>query len=172
MKALAWCRCLTVASDAVIIRQALPEDGAALLDLMQQLAVFEGYRENFRVTLDDLSQRLFERQDFCVLVAEVDGQLAGMLVYYFLPFSYDLTPWILVKELFVAPGWRGKNIGQQLMVALAQHAVTAGSHKIRWDVLATNDNAKAFYRALGAQSDDDWELFSLSRPAIEQLAAR
>lgn len=79
-------------SESAVIRHAQRSDIAALLSMMTALAKFEGYAEKFRVTATELEIRLFNHQDFKVLIAELAGQPLGMLVYYHLPFSYDLKP--------------------------------------------------------------------------------
>lgn len=75
---------------------------------MKALAVFEGYIEAFCVSEQALTQVLFDTKQVEALVAEKDQQLVGMLVYYRLPFSYDLKPWWYIKELCVAPNYRSQ----------------------------------------------------------------
>ncbi|MCL6415025.1 GNAT family N-acetyltransferase [Aestuariirhabdus sp. Z084] len=152
------------------IRYAQPVDNARLLQLMRQLAEFEGYLEQFAVTGPELQQRLFDRQEFSVLVAQADDQLAGMLVYYHIPFTYDLTPWIQLKELYVVDAYRSKGVGRALMRRLARECAHEGGKKIRWDVLAANEKAKGFYRSLGARPETEWELFSMTDKVMAELA--
>ena len=83
----------------------------------------------------------------------------GMLVFYQLPFSYDLKPWLYIKELFVHKSARGKGIARSLMIALAKDAEHIGCSKIRWDVLTSNDKAQRFYNKLGARFNSDWQLY-------------
>ena len=46
-----------------------------------------------------------------LVAAEDSGEepycVAGMLVYFYQPFTYDLKPWMVIKELFVAAKCRG-----------------------------------------------------------------
>lgn len=155
---------------SIDVREAQPKDLTELLELMIRLADFESYRDKFSVTQEDLEQRLFMQKDFHVLVAESENQLVGMLVYYYLPFTYDLKPWIYIKELFVNAEFRAMKTGQKLMQALAIEAKRVDATKIRWDVLNTNEPAQKFYSSLGAQADKEWALYGLSKPAITKLA--
>ncbi len=155
----------------VTIRHAERRDSDELLSMMIQLAEFEGYADGFKVTKSELEKRLFDAQDFCVLIAEVDGRASGMLVYYYLPFTYDLTPWVMIKELFVEEAHRSKGLAKKLMVALSKVCTEIGSHKIRWDVLSSNIKAKQFYESLGAESNDTWELYSMGEKAIAALSS-
>lgn len=163
----------TVKHDAVgiTIRHAERRDSDELLSMMIQLAEFEGYADGFRVTKPELEKRLFESEDFCVLIAEVDGRASGMLVYYYLPFTYDLTPWVMIKELFVKNECRSRGVAKRLMTALAKVCVEQGSRKIRWDVLSSNIKAKRFYESLGAESSDTWELYGMGEKAIAALSS-
>jgi tRNA U34 5-carboxymethylaminomethyl modifying GTPase MnmE/TrmE len=46
------------------VRRATPADAPSLLRLMRELARFEGYLEQFRVSADDLLGVIFSR--FCI----------------------------------------------------------------------------------------------------------
>jgi len=154
------------------VRQAQETDCDDVLRLMMELAEFEGYADQFVVTKAELNNRLFNNKDFNVLVAESENAITGILVYYTLPFTYDLKPWFYIKELFVDANFRSAGVGKQLMLGLAKEAKQQGCTKIRWDVLSSNEPAKAFYQSLGAKHDDDWALFSLSAEGLSKLVAR
>jgi ribosomal protein S18 acetylase RimI-like enzyme len=148
-------------SENVVIRHAQRSDLAALLSMMKALALFEGYADKFRVTAPELKKRLFDYRDFDVLVAEQFGQACAMLVYYQLPFSYDLKPWVYMKELFVCEHTRSAGIGKKLMQQFISECKQQGVSKIRFDVLVSNQRALAFYQSLGARADADWQLYGL-----------
>jgi len=148
-------------SSNIVVRHAEPDDSRAVLGLMQALAEFEGYAERFRVTEAALYEGLFERRSFNVLVASVEGRLVGILTYYHLPFTYDLTPWVYMKELYVETDFRGAGVGRCLMNKLIAECRARGGRRIRWDVLSDNLPAKRFYQTLGARHDCSWELYAL-----------
>ena len=86
------------------VRHAIEGDLPALLVLMKGLAAFEGYAADFAVDETTLLRQGFERRppDFHALVADGDGStLYGMLVYYFIPFTFRARPTLFIKELFV-----------------------------------------------------------------------
>src|SRR5438067_851793 len=68
----------------VKIRKAIQADIPQLLSLMRELAEFEKYADAFAITEDILHEQGFRRSppDFNCLVAEEDGKLVGLLVYY------------------------------------------------------------------------------------------
>ncbi len=45
-----------------------------------------------------------------------------MAVFYLLPFTYDLRPTLVLKELYVDAPYRDRGVGEQLMAAVAQSA--------------------------------------------------
>jgi len=146
------------------IRYAMSCDGAQLLKMMRALAKFEGYLTEFKVNERELKSRLFQQADFKCLVAEDNGIIIGYLAYYPLPFTYDLTPWFWIKELYVTDSkkYRRKGIGNSLMRQLIREAHKQGSSKIKWEVLCSNINAQAFYKQLGASVEQQWQTWSLS----------
>lgn len=152
------------------VRTAQPEDAEAVLTLMQALAEFEGYSAEFRVTLDELVQRCFVRHDFQVLVADCGGELLGMLVYYEQPFTYDLKPWFVIKELYVRDSSRGTGVGRMLMKSVARHCHLQGGSRLRWEVLTDNLAAQRFYGSLGAQPNAGWQTWQLGGVALRELA--
>lgn len=152
------------------VRPAQKEDAGAVLALMQALAEFEGYSADFRVTLDELVQRCFVRHDFQVLVADCGSELLGMLVYYEQPFTYDLKPWFVIKELYVRDSFRGSRVGRMLMKGVARHCHLQGGSRLRWEVLADNLPAQRFYGSLGAQPNAGWQTWHLGGAALRELA--
>lgn len=154
----------------ITIQKPEREDRADLIEMMIQLAKFEGYIKDFAVTEEALEKRFFVQKDFDILVAKINGHSVGMLVYYYLPFSYDLKPWVYIKELYVKPEVQSKGVGKKLVAALAKECIDNNCSKIRWDVLTTNVRAKKFYKSIGAKEDSSWSLFSMTEENIGFLA--
>ena len=143
-----------------MIRRALAADAPQLLSLMRGLARFEGYDDRFAVTVDTLIERGFSPPrppEFTAWVAELEGALVGYAVVYVIPFTFDLRPTVVLKELFIGDAARGRGFGRQLMSAVLEFARSIDGRMIRWQVLPTNEPAKNFYRQHGAQADADWE---------------
>ncbi|MEI2296555.1 GNAT family N-acetyltransferase [Ensifer sp. MJa1] len=137
-------------------------DVTEVLRLMRGLAVFEGYIEKFSVTETDLiNHGLGEAPRFGVLVADLDGRVVGIAVHYVIPWTYDLKPTLVLKELFVDETARSSGAGAALVAALKRHAEKIGAPRINWTVLATNEAAKRFYRREGGNHDAIWEPWTM-----------
>lgn len=91
------------------------------------------WREALTVTGDDLHA-------LTVLVAEVDGGLAGFI-------AIDLRPEpAVVEHLWVRPGYMGQGIGRSLFLAGAGEARSSGHVRLEADA---DPNALDFYLKLG-----------------------
>ncbi len=143
-----------------VIRSATVNDAAQLIVLMHMLAEYEGYADRFVVTSDDLVNRGLATNahaQFKIWVAAVDKTLFGYVVVYTIPFTFDLRPMVVLKELFVINAERRNGYGRQLFYAVSQYAQSINARLLRWQVLPDNDAAKHFYRSVGGSKDLEWE---------------
>lgn len=147
------------------IRTATATDTEPLLGMMRELAAFEDYLDAFAVTAEELRRRGCPESgpsQFTAVVAESpDGRLAGYAVGYCVPFTYDLRPTMVMKELFVRPSWRGSGVGGALFAEMRARAEASGCGLLRWAVLPSNDRAKEFYRHHGGSPDSKWEYWCM-----------
>lgn len=145
----------------ITTREFQLEDVPQLLQLMKDLAVFEGYINDFKVTeADIIDAGLCENPSFRVFVAvTISGELTAMAVTYVIPWTYDMKPTVVMKELYVKPDWRGQKLGEKLLGVVYAFANQIEASRIQWTVLKTNENAKRFYEKNGGTSDDVWELW-------------
>lgn len=142
----------------IIIRKAIESDSEKVWVLMEQLAIFEEYIDSFVITPEIVKESGFRKNppDFYCLVAEDEGKIAGMLVYYFLPYTAQNRPAIYMKELYVDENYRGQKIGEQLMNALKIEAEKNNCSQIKWTVAPWNKAGQKFYERLGAEENNDW----------------
>ncbi len=142
-------------------RYAAAQDAPRLMALMRQLAAFEGYADRMTVTENDLIERGLGTPSlgqFCAIVAQSDlGELWGYAVVYAIPFTYDLQPTLVLKEFLVTEPARGMGVGRSLFERVVAHARTNQCRLLKWDVLPSNERAKAFYRSCGGAHDVDWQ---------------
>ena len=143
----------------IVVREARQEDASELLNLMKGLADFEGYIDEFKVTQKDIIENGFgEKAIFKAFVAHQQStvNLAAIAVTYVIPWTYDLRPTLVLKELYVAKSGRGHGLGTALMELVKQHAISIGAQRIQWTVLAGNNDAEKFYKTIGAEPERVW----------------
>jgi|TARA_R110001583_G_scaffold50270_6_gene156844 diamine N-acetyltransferase len=129
---------------------------------MRELAVYERYIDQFRVTESDIIENgLSASPRFGIFVAEMDGDIIGIAVHYEIPWTYDLKPVLVLKELFVSKHARTLGAGRALLTKIEKHALEIDASRIVWTVLKDNVAAKQFYEKAGGQKDAAWELWEL-----------
>lgn len=155
------------------IRPAEPRDIPALLGLVQELADYEREPDAVEATPELFAATLFPAEGAPTAwahVAEVDGQVVGMAVWY-LTFSTWLgRPGVWLEDLYVQPGHRGTGLGRRLLTTLAQVCVERGYGRLEWWVLDWNEPSIGFYRSLGARAEDEWTTYRLDGSSLDRLA--
>jgi len=146
-------------TDQIVVRPFAVPDAPQLIELMRGLAKFEGYIEDFRVTQSELIRcGIGPDKKFLAFVAHasIDAKLLGMAVMYEQPWTYDMMPTLVLKELYVDCDARGRGIGNLLMKAIVRHARSCAASRIIWTVLNGNMRAEKFYQRLGGKPDRQW----------------
>jgi GNAT superfamily N-acetyltransferase len=154
-----------------VIRPAVPTDVPALVQLVRDLAEYERAPEAAVATESQLHDVLFGPQAavFCD-VADVEGEVAGMAVW-FLSFSTWLgCHGIYLEDLYVTPSHRGAGHGKALLATLARRCVERGYGRLEWSVLDWNTPAIDFYVGLGAARMDGWTVHRLAGAPLAALA--
>ena len=98
----------------VIIRKAVQEDCASMLELIKELAEYEKALHEVTVTLDDFIEDGFGKSSvWCAFVAEFNGEVVGISLYY-----DRYSTWkgrrLYLEDLVVTERMRGKQIGKLL----------------------------------------------------------
>lgn len=155
------------------LRTAGPDDAAVVRRLIVDLATYEREPDAVVVTVDELRDQLASaRPPFeCLLAEDGDGEVVGFALYFHNYSTWRGRQGLYLEDLFVLPDRRGRGIGKQLLVRLAQIAVERGCARMEWAVLDWNEPAIAFYRSLGARPMSEWTIFRLADAPLRELAA-
>jgi GNAT superfamily N-acetyltransferase len=154
-----------------MIRPARRNDMAALVSLVRELADYEHAAGNVALVEADLDAALFgESPKVFAHVAEHEGEVAGMAVWFVTFSTWTGRHGIYVEDLFVRRHLRGLGIGRALMREVARSAVESGYARLEWSVLDWNDPAIGFYRHLGSEPMEEWTIHRVSGPALRRLA--
>jgi GNAT superfamily N-acetyltransferase len=153
------------------VRPVRPGDVPALVGLVRELAEYEQALDEVRLTEQQLTASLFgEAPALFGHVAEVDGEVVG-LALWFLNFStWRGTHGIYLEDLYVRPEHRGSGLGRELLRTLAAVCAERGWSRLEWSVLDWNTPSIEFYKAAGAVPMDEWTVFRLTDDALRDFA--
>ena len=153
------------------MREARPDDTGLILELIRELAAFERLSHECVADAALLERFLFEDKKAHAIVADWGGEPAAFALYFYNFSTFMGRPGLYLEDLFVRPAFRRKGIARSIFQWLARKAVAEGCGRFEWSVLDWNENAIAFYRALGAVPLDEWTMQRLTGEALHRLAA-
>jgi GNAT superfamily N-acetyltransferase len=155
------------------IRRAIPQDAADIADMIHGLAEFERAAEQCTVTETQISTALFGNSPTVHgHVAEVDGRIAAMALWFLSFSTWDGVAGIYLEDLFVRPGFRRRGLARALLAALARECVDKDYTRLSWAVLNWNVDAIVLYDGVGAAPQREWTTYRLSGPSLAELARR
>ena len=138
------------------IRDATVDDLDEILALVRELAEYEREPDAVVFARDEFAQHLFGPSPVAsALIAEHDGAVAGMALYYRTFSTWLGRDGIWLEDLFVRPDFRRHGYGRALLGTL--RARTRG--RVEWSVLDWNTPAHAFYESLGAAPVEGWTIW-------------
>lgn len=140
----------------IIIRKARAADCPRMMELVNELAVFERAPNEVTVTLDHFIESGFGSNPvWWAFVAEVDGVVKGFALYY-IRYSTWKGQKMYLEDILVTEEARGKGLGGLLMDALINEAKERNLKGLTWQVLNWNEPALNFYRKYNTRFDDEW----------------
>ncbi len=153
----------------VRVRRAAAADGPRIVELERELARFEHLRPPDNEEAERLLSWIFETKRLEAFVAELDGRVEGVALFYEGLGTFRAKPFLYLEDLVVSETARSRGVGEALMAALAREAVERGALRIEWAVLDWNEGAIRFYCRFGARRQDEWLRYSLEEPEIRRL---
>lgn len=153
------------------IRPAEEKDAGLLLQLIRELARYEGMEEQVVATEEGLRQSIFRRGRAGALIARLGEEPVGFALYFFNFSTFLGREGLYLEDLFIRQEYRGRGFGKALFRALATLACQNGCGRMEWWCLDWNTPSIGFYKALGAQPMQDWTVYRLTAPQLRALAA-
>lgn len=145
-----------------IIRKAEKEDCKRMMELVQELAIYEKAPDEITVDFNHFVESGFGKNPvWWAIVAEINGNVEGFALYY-VRYSTWKGQRMYLEDLLVTEKFRGKGIGKLLFDQLITEAKEKKFGGISWQVLDWNEPAINFYKKLGLVSfDGEWVNCSL-----------
>jgi GNAT superfamily N-acetyltransferase len=149
-----------------MVRTAVIDDVPEILAMLHASAVDQGFPDEVAVTEEDLREDGFGAAPprFYVLIAEVEGRVSGMALYFVMYSTWGSRDVLYLEDLYVRSEFRRFGLARELMMELARIAQRRGCGRLQWVVHSKNAAAVRFYESLGARTLEDWRLMS-SKPA-------
>ena len=141
----------------VIIRKAVKEDCHRMMELVEELAIYEKEPHAITVSFDHFVESGFgEHPVWWAYVAETDGVVEGFALYY-IRYSTWKGQRMYLEDLLVTDRLRGRGIGKLLFEQLIKTAKEKKYSGIAWQVLDWNEPAINFYKKLDdVKFDKEW----------------
>lgn len=158
-------------SPRFLIRDATPADAPAIHAAIRAMGELLGTAHKIASTPEVLAREgLAPGRAFEGLVAEVDGQFAGMCLYLPVFSTWLGKPGIYIQDLFVDEKYRGMKIGEALIRRVARIGRARGANHLRLAVDLDNTRAQAFYERLGVAHYADDRIHAAYGEAFDRLS--
>lgn len=127
-------------------------------DFSGWLALWEGYQRFYRVAIAaEVTRRTWERlldrgEPMECAVAEVDGQLVGLVHHIFHRSTWTTGDYCYLQDLFVQQDRRGAGHGRRLIEHVYAAAQAHGASRVYWLTHETNTDAMKLYDKVAERS--------------------
>jgi ribosomal protein S18 acetylase RimI-like enzyme len=158
---------MSLDAQKIVVRPARREDCPRLLELINELAVYERAPDEVTVT-----QQHFEESGFgpnpvwwahvaCIpsTLPDAEGVAADFIVgfaLYYVRYSTWKGQRMYLEDIIVTEQWRCRGIGSMLMDAIIEDAKRRQFSGIMWQVLEWNEPAIKFYQRYQPRFDAEW----------------
>ncbi len=138
------------------IRKGTKADIPQTLGLIKELALYEKAPEAVTNTIEDMEKDGFgEHKIFELLVAEEEGKIVGIAIFY-IKYSTWKGKGVYLDDVVVTESYRGKGIGKMLFEEVIRFSRDFGAKGLWWQVLDWNEPAINFYNKFSAELDGEW----------------
>jgi GNAT superfamily N-acetyltransferase len=140
----------------IVLRKAEAADVPEIMRLVKELAIFEKAPDQVTNTEERmLAEGFGDQPAFGCILAEKEGQIVGMSLYY-----YRYSTWkgrrLYLEDLIVSEVFRGLGAGKLLFDATIDIAKKENCVGMTWQVLDWNEPAIDFYKSYHARLDAEW----------------
>ena len=151
------------------IRKAKRSDVNSIYRLVLLLAEYEKMSDLVTGSEEDMEKLLFESGVGHCLVAEEEGEVVGIALYFYNLSTFKCRKGIYLEDLFVLPERRKEGIGTALLKALCKIAKEENCGRFEWSCLDWNEPSLKFYRSLGAEPQNEWVHLRVDESGFESF---
>lgn len=134
----------------VIVREATISDIDIVYSLIIAIAKHHNQEQYVLTNKDELTKSGFHNDpSFGVLLAEINGKVAGYCSYTWCYSIWLGGNYMNIDDVFVWEEYRGKQVGEKLMLKAKEVCLSKDAVRIKWEVERDNHAAIKFYERLG-----------------------
>jgi GNAT superfamily N-acetyltransferase len=136
-------------------------------ELDQVLPLIAGYQTFYGAKPDDArNRRFFSRfldpsEEGLLLGAWVDGSLVGFATLYWFFSSTKAADSVLMNDLFVQEGIRGKGVGRALIQSALDETRRRGAAHLEWFTAPDNATAQRLYDSVPGAARSLWYAYEI-----------
>lgn len=146
----------------IIFRKSNEDETDKIIELIKEFAIYIDRRDNTNIDINAMEKAIFKDEKVSHLFIEVDGGLAGYIVYFNIFSTFKGKLGMYLEDLYVRKEFRGLGIGTKAFEYLKDIARENNYCRIEWNCLNTNLHAMEFYRnKLEAHDMNELTFFTL-----------
>ena len=150
----------------ITYRKATTQDFESVLELINELAIFENAGEQVSNTVERMKA---EQDEFQCFVAETETkEIIGIALTY-IAYSTWVGRYLYLEDLIVKEKYRGNKVGGKLINEVFKLAQKENVERVRWQVLDWNTNAIDFYKKINATIDKEWYNCDFNKTGIQEF---
>jgi GNAT superfamily N-acetyltransferase len=151
------------------IRVAEKADCPRILELINELAVYEKAPAEVTVTLEEFEDAGFSPNPVWKAFVATDNNIIVGFALYYTRYSTWKGCRLYLEDFLVTEAYRGKGIGKILFEKVIQEARAGNYNGMVWQVLDWNEPAINFYNKYAAGIEPGWLNASFSKEQIRDL---
>ncbi|MBM3700905.1 MAG: GNAT family N-acetyltransferase [Actinobacteria bacterium] len=152
------------------IRFAKETECALLVDFIKELAIYEKRLASVKATEENIYDIVFKRNIGQAIIAEANNEPVGFALFFYNISTFEGKCGIYIEDMYVKEKMRNKSIGKSMFSFIARYAINNGCSRLEWTVLKWNKPSINFYKKIGAEPKNEWDIYKLSGNALERLA--
>ena len=134
---------------AFTIRLCEPDDTARIVPLIQAQVAASGRYAPDPDQLAELVHALLISQFSDFLLAEVDGQALGVLQINYRLSTWEVAPYAVIEDFYLAPQLRGQGVGPRMLDYACGRAEARGSAFVEAALRPEDRAARRLYQQFG-----------------------
>lgn len=153
----------------ITLRKGQKEDLPQVLELIQELALYEKAPQEVTVTLKELVEDSQGAHPvFYFFVAQREERIIGTAIYY-IKYSTWKGKCLFLEDLIVKEEFRGNKVGKQLFEEVIKAAKAMEAKRMEWQVLDWNKPAIHFYKKFNVNFDSSWVNCKFTEAQLDKL---